>query len=37
MRHLGIIEDGALLITDGIITNVGPTRRIENLAGARTG
>ncbi|HYP09637.1 MAG TPA: amidohydrolase family protein [Bryobacteraceae bacterium] len=36
MRHLGLIEDGALLITNGIITNVGPTRRIENLARART-
>ena len=35
MRHLGIIEDGALLITNGVITNVGPTRRIENLARAR--
>src|SRR5687768_8819460 len=36
MRHLGLIEDGAVLITNGIITNVGPTRRIENLARART-
>src|SRR4051794_25509658 len=36
MRHLGVIEDGALLITNGTITNVGPTRRIENLARART-
>lgn len=36
MRHLGLIEDGAVLITNGIITNVGPTRRIENLAQART-
>ncbi|HYI97479.1 MAG TPA: imidazolonepropionase [Bryobacteraceae bacterium] len=35
MRQLGVIEDGALLISDGIITNVGPTRRIENLAEAR--
>lgn len=35
MRQLGLIEDGALLICDGIITNVGPTRRIENLAEAR--
>ena len=35
MRELGVIEDGALLITDGIVTNVGPSRRIENLAGAR--
>src|SRR5690349_3889017 len=36
MRQLGLIEDGAILITDGIITNVGPSRRIENLAGARS-
>src|SRR4051794_6858713 len=36
MRQLGMIEDGALLISDGIITNVGPTRRIENLAEARS-
>lgn len=34
-RHLSIIEDGALLINDGLITNVGPTRRVENLAAAR--
>ena len=26
----------ALLITDGVISNVGPSRRIENLAGARS-
>ncbi len=31
MRELGIIPDGALLIVDGIITEVGPARRIENL------
>src|SRR5213078_1648153 len=36
MRQLGMIEDGAVLITDGVITNVGPTRRIENLAEARS-
>jgi imidazolonepropionase len=36
MRQLGVIEDGAILITDGIISNVGPSRRIENLAGARS-
>jgi imidazolonepropionase len=36
MRQLGVIEDGAILISDGIITNVGPSRRIENLAGARS-
>jgi imidazolonepropionase len=36
MRQLGIIEDGAVLISDGVITNVGPTRRLENLAEARS-
>jgi imidazolonepropionase len=36
LRDLGIIEDGSLLITDGIIKNVGPTRRLENLAAAKS-
>ncbi len=35
MKELTIIEDGALLIRDGIIQEVGPTRRIERLAEAR--
>lgn len=35
MRNLGIIPDGALLIEDGIIVQVGPSRRVENLAEAR--
>ena len=35
LRNLGLIEDGSLLVLDGLITNVGPTRRIENLAEAR--
>jgi imidazolonepropionase len=35
LRDLGIIEDGAVLIINGVIDNVGPTRRIENLAAAR--
>jgi imidazolonepropionase len=35
MRDLGIVGDGALLIEDGVITHVGPSRRIENLAEAR--
>ena len=35
MRDLGIIPDGAVLIQDGRITEVGPTRRVENLALAR--
>jgi imidazolonepropionase len=36
MRELAVIEDGALLIADGVITNVGPSRRIENLASAKS-
>jgi imidazolonepropionase len=35
LRDLGLIEDGAVLIIDGVIDNVGPTRRVENLAEAR--
>jgi imidazolonepropionase len=31
-----VIEDGSLLITNGIIDSVGPTRRIENLTEAKT-
>lgn len=36
MNQLGIIEDGALLIVDGMIQEVGTSRRVENLAAART-
>lgn len=36
MRDLGLIEDGSLLIVNGIIESVGPTRRIENLAQAKS-
>jgi len=36
LRDLGIIEDGAVLIRDGVIAEVGSTRRIENLKDART-
>jgi imidazolonepropionase len=32
---LGIIQDGAVLIADGLIVEVGPSRRLENLALAR--
>lgn len=32
LRNLGIIQDGAVLIVDGLIREVGPTRRLENLA-----
>jgi len=35
LDELGIIPDGALLIRDGIIEEVGPTSRVENLAAAR--
>lgn len=31
-----MIEDGALLIDGGVIASVGPTRRVENLAEARS-
>ena len=35
LRDLAIVTDGALLVRDGWIMAVGPTRRIENLAEAR--
>jgi imidazolonepropionase len=35
LNELGIIADGALLIVDGILREVGPSRRVENLAAAR--
>ncbi|MGI8991775.1 MAG: amidohydrolase family protein [Bryobacteraceae bacterium] len=35
LQDLAIIPDGALLIRNGRIEDVGPTRRIENLAAAR--
>jgi len=35
LRNLGIIPDGAVLIVDGRIHDVGPSRRLENLALAR--
>jgi imidazolonepropionase len=34
-RHLGLIHDGAVLVVDGLIQEVGPSRRLENLALAR--
>lgn len=33
--NLAVIEDGSVLIENGIISNVGPTRRVENLGEAR--
>lgn len=35
LGDLGIIADGAVLIRNGIIAEVGPSRRVENLASAR--
>jgi imidazolonepropionase len=35
LNELGIITDGALLIRDGVIEEVGPSRRVENLGAAR--
>jgi imidazolonepropionase len=35
LRNLGIIQDGAVLIADGLIREVGPSRRLENPALAR--
>lgn len=35
MQDLAIIEDGALLIQNGVIQEVGPTRRIERLREAQ--
>ncbi len=35
LRKLGIIQDGAVLVADGLIAEVGPSRRVENLALAR--
>ncbi len=35
LRDLGIVQDGAILIRDGVILEAGSARRIENLASAR--
>jgi imidazolonepropionase len=35
LEDLGLIEDGSVLIRDGIIDCIGSTRRIENLKDAR--
>src|SRR5260370_38744650 len=35
LRHLGLIQDGAVLIDGGVIRDVGPSRRLEKLALAR--
>ncbi|MDX2149334.1 MAG: imidazolonepropionase [Bryobacteraceae bacterium] len=36
LNDLGVIANGALLVENGVIVAVGPSRRIENLAQART-
>jgi imidazolonepropionase len=35
LKNLGLIQDGAVLIVDGLIQQVGSARRLENLALAR--
>ena len=35
LEELAIIHDGSLLLRDGVLQEVGPTRRVENLALAR--
>jgi imidazolonepropionase len=36
LRDLGAIHDGAVLLRNGVIHEAGPSRRIENLAEARS-
>jgi len=36
MRELGILESGTMLVEDGVVTNIGPAKRVENLRAART-
>src|SRR6185436_5863153 len=36
LRDLSIIKDGAVLIENGVILEVGPSRRLERLADARS-
>ncbi|MEO8372538.1 MAG: amidohydrolase family protein [Candidatus Solibacter sp.] len=35
LREINVIPDGAILVRGGILTEVGPSRRVENLAEAR--
>lgn len=35
LGELNVIPDGAILIRDGILLEIGPSRRVENLAEAR--
>jgi len=36
LGEIGMIPDGAVLVRDGLIQEVGPTRRLENLIAARS-
>lgn len=36
IQDLAIVEDGALLLENGLILEVGPTRRLEHLVSARS-
>ncbi|HYO81246.1 MAG TPA: amidohydrolase family protein [Bryobacteraceae bacterium] len=35
MSEVGLIEDGSVLIVDGLVASFGPSRRVENLADAK--
>ena len=35
LENLGIVQNGAVLVEDGLIREVGPTRRVENLEASR--
>jgi imidazolonepropionase len=35
MNEIGVVTNGSLLISSGVIEQAGPTRRVENLAAAR--
>ncbi|MCX6630737.1 MAG: amidohydrolase family protein [Candidatus Solibacter sp.] len=35
LNELNVIQDGAILVRDGVLLEVGPSRRVENLAQAR--
>ena len=37
LRELTIIPDGAVLVCEGVIAEVGPTRRLESLKAAQSG
>jgi len=35
MHDLGIVDGGAMLVEDGLVSSIGPASRIENLAASR--